>query len=221
MLDELDFLDENIGPHPRESALWTAGAVARMLHCGANMLKNGRPDEVPLLARLPLLLPKEPVHLGKDSALNFRSPDIHEILLFGSVAEGYSEVRDVDLMVLDSGFYSMLFLDKSRRRSNLRSGSKDPTLRNNLRILLGWYMGCEDWLIDDVLSIPIDLHVLPSTVITDKSFRKEATRQHRDPCFFKNVFGCMMRYEIEVGIETADFVPITFPELRERLQTKA
>lgn len=209
-------LDCNV--YSRASALDQAATTAQTLIEGATRLGRRSLNQVPLLSWLPFLKLGADARQGKDSDINACNPAICEILLFGSVADECEDVGDVDLMVLDHGFYSTLFMDQDQGDHNkgLLAESKDQALQDNLGLLLEGYMGYEIDLIDGLSSIPTDLHVLPHTVVTDEAFRMEAALQHRDPQFFENVFKCMMRYDRMLR----EFVPVTLSELQERLRTQ-
>ncbi|HLD26116.1 MAG TPA: hypothetical protein VJC05_03685 [Candidatus Andersenbacteria bacterium] len=202
--------------HSRANALEQATTTARTLFEGASRLGKRSLNQAPLLAWLPFLKLGADARQGKDSDVNACNPAICEILLFGSLATQTEDVGDVDLMVLDNGFYSMLFMDQCDRKKSLLPDSKDQGLQDNLGLLLEGYMGYDDDLINRLSPIPTDLHVLPHTVVTDEALRAEVARQHRDPQFFENAFKCMMRYDRTLR----EFVPTTLAELQERLRTK-
>lgn len=199
------------GTHSHASALEQATATARALIEGAERLRNRSMNEVPLLAWLPFLK-----LATEDSDVNSCDPVICEVLLFGSVAKKAEDVGDVDLMVLDTGFYSMLVLNQDRRDDGTLPDSKEGALQDNLRLLLGGYMEYEEDLIEGLSLIPTDLHVLPCRVVTDEAFREEIAQQHLDPYFFENAFSCMMRYERTCSA----FVPTTLIELQSQLRIR-
>lgn len=207
-------LDCNV--HSRASAMEQATATARMLFSGAAMLGRLSLRQAPLLAWLPFLKLGADARQGKESDFKACNPAIYEILLFGSVATQAEDVSDVDLMLLDNGFYSMLFRDKEDQSKHHLPESKAEALRQNLELLFGGYMGCGADVVDRLAPIPTDLHVLPLTVVTDKTVRESVARQHRDPHFFDNVFKCMMRYDKARG----EFVRITLSALQGRLRTR-
>lgn len=178
-----------------------------------------RVGELPLLAWLPVLQLGADHRQGKEPDLESLKPTIREVLLFGSVAAEADDqlIGDVDLMILDYGFYSRVLRPKEDRPNDPFPDSKASELQDNLQLVLSGFMQYDGDELNKLLSFPADLHVVPYTVVTDEVLRDEIARRHCDPQFFDNVFKCMMRYDRT----RKAFVPVTLDELRERLQTTA
>jgi hypothetical protein len=198
----------------RESALDQAETTARILLRGAANLGRTKLRDVPLMAWLPFLAAGRDVKEHREPNIDACDPRIREVLLFGSLALGEGDVGDVDLMVLDSGFYSLPLQVSSRNSPGKRRDSKDFLLQDNLWQVLGGYMGYGQDVIDRCRDIPTDLHVLPYSVVTDEAFRVNVAHDHHDQHFFDHVFECMMRFD-KVSDE---FVPVTLEELQARLR---
>jgi hypothetical protein len=133
-------------------------------------------------------------------------PVLEEILIFGSVTDPERRtVGDLDMMLLDNGYFSRVF-------QAMKSGATYGSLKNNFYFLEeGWFRRCP---IGDnpKASPPVDLHVLPATVLTDETVRAAIGEKQTDPQFFENAFSRLLRFDSESG----QFVPTTLAELIER-----
>jgi predicted nucleotidyltransferase len=127
------------------------------------------------------------------------SCEIREILIFGSLARRQLIVGDVDLIVLDDGFYSPSF--EARQSDAYRE------LPGNLSKLLSqWFeLPLNRDPAERALKRPVDLHILPKEILWDKKVRTRLSRQHRDRKFFKNAFSSLLRFnEEERAFEPTD-----------------
>jgi hypothetical protein len=107
------------------------------------------------------------------------------------------EVGDIDLMLIDNGFYSnILSFDPMER---LEAGfDQYLNLRGNLSaILISWFeFTSEDPAVYMALfESLVDLHVLPLAFFTDKRRRHKIAARHKDTQFFQNSFQFMMRFD--------------------------
>ncbi|PCI28051.1 hypothetical protein COB55_04535 [Candidatus Wolfebacteria bacterium] len=144
----------------------------------------------------------------KSGNIDALSPRIEEIILFGSVTKKVGNIGDIDLIVFDKGFYSQVLL--SRDSDPLEAYYEGPCLRENLTTL------CDMWF---DLSLhekqllkkapPVDLHVLPIAILTDKTLRRGIEQRHHDPRFFENAFSSILRFEKGSG----KFIPISLTDL--------
>ena len=179
-----------------------AAEIAQLLLDGAQLIGKRRLCDQSLFATLSVSM------AAKKRDINALDPGIKEVILFGSTARNEPGPGDIDLMVLDSGFYSNILCPEMARVRN-RYGM----LEDNLERMLDWFdfpTWTQEWL-----AIPVDLHVLPVKVITEMSVRSRIARQHRDPQFFENAFSKIERYDAA----TRSFVPTTEGELQSKYRT--
>lgn len=183
-------------------AIEYAERIARLIRRGERHLNETRFCDLPILARLPFFCIKE---------YGLTVPVIDDILVFGSVARGEEEVGDVDVMVLDRGFYSSFFW-----RFKCEEGDAYNKIQGNLReLLIGWFgLPHEDPETSAILTeVPVDLHVLPAEILRSPEVRAKLASKHSDPNFFENAFSALLRWDGH------RFVPITIEELEERHRT--
>ncbi|MDO8584673.1 MAG: nucleotidyltransferase domain-containing protein [bacterium] len=187
------------------ASLKNAVEIARIITIGQRKLGMTAVKDLSLFAMLPLLTLKENV-----SDINTLDPRINEILLFGSVARGEGEVGDIDLMVFDGGFYSNFFLSRGEDEKKDAYGC----LRGNLELLLtGWFdLNADDPDVVTALKHPVDLHVLPISILTSRAKRGEVGRMHKDPKFFQHAFAHVLRYDER----TNAFVRIDIADLEKK-----
>ena len=191
-----------------QDALDSAVKIAEMIHEGNRRVSRSTINELPLLAHIPLLL------LGsKKVSISQIDPSISEILIYGSVARGEEEVGDIDMMVLDGGYYSSIFQDRLQdgNMTGHRKGTSDwyRLLTDNLHELLTGWMSFEadEQRMAEIADIDVDLHVLPLTLLTHGNVRNEIASKHSDHRFLQNAFSSILRYnratrkfeEIELG----------------------
>src|SRR5947209_4174510 len=101
-------------------------------------------------------------------------PSIKKILIFGSIAQGKTEVGDIDMMVLDTGFYSRILTPKNGQTEEVSSDDDCYSkLRLNLSIMLRCFFDIRDHdpRIAKLAETKIDLHVLPVSILTDRALR--------------------------------------------------
>lgn len=193
----------------RTEALEWAEKIAWLICSGSNQVGKTAVGKQSLMGMLSVM-----VALEKQDAHAF-NPKVEEIVLFGSAAQvdDSDEVGDLDLMIFDNGFYSNILSVESGDKLTLDSGAK--FLRDNLtRLLEGWFgFSRDDPAIREILEVPlVDLHVLPITVFTDPSRRREIAAKHRDPDFFENASSAMMRFNKTAG----KFVPVSIGYFEQR-----
>lgn len=191
----------------REAALDDATRIGNLIKQGEQKLLDTAPKDLPLLARIPLFVFSEGIENSR-----VIDPTICEILLFGSVAnESIKNVNDIDLMMLDRGFYSTFFLKKVESEGRI-SSSGSPVLRNNLEeLLIGWFgFRREMPHVDMAIRSDIDLHVMKIDVLWSTQKREAVADHHVDPNFFENALSRIMRFD---GTE---FVPTTLQDLQTR-----
>ncbi len=148
--------------------------------------------QMPLLSCIPLL------NLARDSEKTSPeaiSPEIHEILLYGSVARSARDPGDIDLLIIDNGHFSPVFVQRileAKDRSFVMS--KDSPL--NFDLLCGWLGIQDDPTIEGILeSTFVDLHIFPLMLLTSKKFRDKIAKKMKDPHFLRNLFRNTLRYE--------------------------
>ncbi len=193
----------------RDRAFELATAIAELIFKGARAVGGRTVGEQALMATLSV---SHATHTRSVEAMN---PAIDEVLLFGSTARGAVEPGDLDLIVLDHGFYSNLLCP--------REGQDDlyQALDQNLYIL------CEGWfgynanehqeygeIVDGLATeaTKVDLHVLPLAIFTDPVQRRQIAAMHKDPQFFQKAFSRLQRYDRE----TRAFVPVDLSYFAEK-----
>jgi hypothetical protein len=136
-------------------------------------------------------------------------PRIEEILIFGSTARGVANPGDLDLILLDTGFYSRHF---SRSRDLRRSWYEK--LHGNLsRLLYHWFNLRDNRERLEILHGPsVDLHILPVAMLNDPKLHERLALSHDDPKFFDNAFSTIQRFDEAMGI----FVPTSLEFLRKK-----
>ncbi len=138
-------------------------------------------------------------------------PAVKEVLLFGSTARGEDRVGDVDLILLDQGFYSNLFQFERETTQDTRFRARRDWygyLRSNLGRMLEDFFGFsqETPEVGEMLEkVKTDLHVLPLSIFADPAKRAEIAGKHKDPQFFQNVFSKVLRF----NFETETFEPVS------------
>jgi len=138
------------------------------------------------------------------------NPHIFEILVFGSVATaGQRTVNDIDMMIIDSGFFSRFFM------SGCEAEDWYEELTNNLEILLNGWFNLSYKEIEDLLDEPVDLHILPAKMFQSAELRRKILRRHKDPNFLLNAFSSMIRYDRS----EKKFVPVDVAYFEERFST--
>lgn len=191
----------------REDAFARATQVARLITNGNRRLGNTPLNQLPLLATLPFLT------TGGLCLTGEANPFIQEILIFGSVARREAEVGDIDMMILDGGFYSSVFQGRTEHAAS-RYTDWYQCLGENLReLLIGWF-GFEetDEAVMEVLAEPVDLHILPAALLLNSGLRQKIAEHHRDPQFLDNAFSDLLRY----NRMTRSFEPTSLTYLEER-----
>ena len=175
----------------RIEAIEKATKIAGLIREGVNRIKyDTAMKDLPLLAMLPLLALGEDLKSSKDVDFNSLCPKVFEVLIFGSVAREDSEdVGDIDIMVLDNGFFSKFFSCKHKDDWYLG-------LSENLHLLLtGWLGYSDDELLDVLDGVDTDLHVLPLEMLKSENLRKKIALKHRDPLFLQNAFSSMLVHD--------------------------
>jgi hypothetical protein len=126
------------------------------------------------------------------------NPHFLEVILFGSAAEDGKIPNDVDLMVIDEGFYSNILAYNGRTSLYRRGGAAEANL---IRLASGWFgLDENEPEMREVLDeTNVDVVVLPVSVFTDVSRRCEISRRQPDPDFFDNAFRHMMRFDEDSG----------------------
>ncbi len=185
----------------RKEAIEWAEKIASLIHSGSNRVGRTTVGNQSLMGMLSVMV------AAKDRDADAFDPSIEEIILFGSAAQvgDHDEVGDLDLMIFDKGFYSNILSVESGDGLSWDSGI--GFLRDNLTQLFeGWFgFSKDDPAIRELLETPlVDLHVLPITVFTDPSRRREIAAKHHDPKFFENAFSSMLRFDRTDG----KFVPV-------------
>lgn len=171
----------------RIEAVEKATKIATLIREGVSNLKHTTLKDLPLLAMLPFIKLEADAKAGKEMNLDSLDPRVFEILIFGSVAnESQEEVGDIDIMVLDNGFFSNFFSCKHKDDWYME-------LSENLHLLLtGWLGYSEEEVADTLKGVDTDLHVLPLKMLKSEKLRVEIARKHSDPRFFQNAFSSML-----------------------------
>lgn len=93
----------------REKALSIATEVAQAIRKGTHKLSESATKDLPLLAHLPLFLlgskAENDEKISRED-ISVITPRVYDIFIFGSTATGKKSVSDVDLIVIDTGFFS-------------------------------------------------------------------------------------------------------------------
>lgn len=187
------------------SALEQAAVIAQLIMRGAKKLGSLSPENLPLIPRIhtEVMLNRGDVHIR---------PEIKDVLIFGSLAEGQEEVGDIDLIVIDLGFYSSHFTRHTNTATRILDARFYERLAENLRqLLLSWFR-LEDEDVFDVLYDPVDLHFLPESFFTERSVRDQIASFHHDPHFFQNAFSRLLRF----NAKTNKFTPTDLSFFEER-----
>lgn len=183
-----------------------AEVIAGMIRKGVSSLRRRAIKDLPLLAWLPLLTLKTDLDEGKEPDYDNLEPRVHEILIFGSIAEGREEVGDIDMMVIDNGFFSRFFTSDSKKADWYEE------LSDNLEMFLTGWLDCQNEEVEKLESLSVDLHILPVKMLGSMDVRNEIASKHKDPDFLKNCFGKMLRYSEPDG----KFVPVNLGYFEKR-----
>lgn len=196
----------------REDALAQAAKIARLIIDGSRKLGGTPLNELPLLATLPLL-----AIASKGVWAPQLDPRIDEILIFGSVARDEDTVGDIDMMVLDRGFYSSSFQSRIERVAS-RNTDWYQSLDDNLRELLTGWFGLDETneAVVEALAESVDLHILPLELLRSSAVKQKIAKHHRDPEFFENAFSHVLRWERW----TSSFEPTTLAYIEERYHVR-
>ena len=132
-------------------------------------------------------------------------PRMFELLVFGSVARGASEVGDIDMVLLDNGTLSSLALggldlhgaeeDLPDPATFLPESGRSNILRFGTEWLLQIWFDIKDERFKSIRDVPVDLHFYPLGLITSPERRAGFTKRHRDSRFFKNVMSDVLVLE--------------------------
>ncbi len=191
----------------RVEALSQAKEIAKMITAGVRKLGRTRLGEVGLFGLLPFLAANKDAKEGKDIDIKALNPRIFEILIFGSIAQGKEEVGDIDMMILDTGFFSRFF------SSGCQTDDWYKELSSNAWILMTDWLDLDIGEVEAVLKgYDVDLHVLPLKMLGSVGKRKEIAAKHKDPQFLRNCFASMLRFD---GA-TEGFVPVTLEYFEKR-----
>ena len=164
-----------------------------------------------LMVWLPFLRLQQDLKEGKKLNTFSLDPKILEIFLFGSVARGQStKESDIDMMVIDTGFFSDFFeLDSDKEDWYLE-------LSSNIKLLLVTWFEMGERQFGELLSkVKVDLHILPVKLLKSKKFREEVTEKHKDKNFLVNAFETMMVFDRY----NKKFSKITVEELEKKYNT--
>ncbi|MEK7464113.1 MAG: hypothetical protein AAB610_03280 [Patescibacteria group bacterium] len=164
-----------------------ATKIAQLLMSSSRRLAHSTIRDQGLMGTLSVMLAAES---REPEALN---PEFQDIILFGSVAEGNENPSDVDIIVLDRGFYSNV-LTPSRK-------AQYGALKDNLRSLFTGWFGFEENSkeVVDTNICKVDLLVLSAEIFTDPDILHCFAHHQTDPEFFKNAFSNMMRFNPFTG----------------------
>lgn len=136
-------------------------------------------------------------------------PEIYEIILFGSVAAGAENPSDIDLMIIDNGHFSDFF-PCNTDKYHTEDAYQD--LGDNLAWLMsGWFDVSEEQVHTILGDTEVDLHVLPLRFLKSENARAVIAAKHKDPNFFRNVFGTALRF----NRVTNEFEPFTLEYLED------
>lgn len=199
----------------REDSLQIAARIATLIHDGSRNLASCSFGSAPLLAMLPIFCfaskydERDDLHEIKQLDGGF----VREILIFGSTARGSADVGDLDIMVLDDGYFSPVFEPTAKQKE--RKNDWYISLSGNLDLFLSGYLGLEDWMNDQSrdkrwLHDAVDLHVLPVSVLWSEFAQERIGKLHRDPHFLDNAFSAVLRF----NCDSHSFEPTTIRELR-------
>ena len=191
-------------------ALRRAGMIAEAIQNGVSKLGRTTMKDLPICAILPLLKLSSDAKEGKDLDIATMNPHIFEILVFGSVAtKGQRTVNDIDMMIIDSGFFSQFFI------SGCETEDWYEELMDNLEVLLNGWLDLSYEEIGGLLDTPVDLHILPAKMFKSAELRAEIVKRHKDPNFLRNAFSSMLRY----NNSEKKFVPVDVAYFEERFST--
>ena len=197
----------------RIEALQKAHEIARLILNGTHRLGRMRIGQLPLLSLLPFITLKAKADKNEQwggDVIDTLNPHIYEVILFGSAADERNvEVNDIDLMIIDTGFFSQIL------RFPPDCDDWYEMLSDNLELFLDGFLGYQSENIQEILGNPVDLHVLPIQLLRSKDFRSEVGSKHKDPKFLRNCFSLMLRYD-----QTSQkFVPVNIAQLEEQYKT--
>lgn len=195
----------------RERALERAKEIAVLVERGTGRLRRTRVGDLPLLAMLPLFKLGADAREGRELDIDALVPRILEILIFGSVAdEANGEVGDIDMVLIDSGFFSEFFANSSQEEDWYEG------LSDNLEMLLVGFLGFDAAQIKGILNTPVDLHIFPVQMLKSAELRSEIISRHKDPEFLRNCFGSMLRYDRFMR----RFTPVDVAYFEQRYETE-
>ncbi|MDD3284913.1 MAG: nucleotidyltransferase domain-containing protein [Patescibacteria group bacterium] len=131
------------------------------------------------------------------------APEIHDIFIFGSLATDEENPKDIDICVVDNGFFSWYFNEHKESREDAYH-----MLKENLNELFGLWFGSETEEIEKMANgFDVDLHLLPVDFFKDPKVRNRLLSKHDDPNFYRNSFYqviCLTPgdyYQKKVGVE--------------------
>lgn len=120
----------------RTDALDRIRQIAGLLTKGVAALKRRPLGSFPLLAWLPVMEHADRARRGMVQLAALPMPDIEEVLVFGSCAGETEDVNDIDLLVVDTGFFSSFFTSQG----GPTRGSKEQELHKQLGLLLSGFL---------------------------------------------------------------------------------
>ncbi|MDP2951069.1 MAG: hypothetical protein Q8N55_01665 [bacterium] len=138
------------------------------------------------------------------------TPKVKEILLFGSLAQGSQNPGDIDMVFLDTGWFSRGFLSVD--------GTKDKYMElseQTFVLFSDWFRVAQEKY-DLLKEIKIDLHILPFQVLYSEKVREKYLKGHSDQNFFTNAFSVLLRYDFA----KKEFVLTSIEELVKKHQRK-
>ncbi|EKE21067.1 MAG: hypothetical protein ACD_7C00367G0001 [uncultured bacterium] len=164
--------------------------------------------DMPFTATLPIIKrnnPGDPIDVeGID--LSSLDPHIFEVIIFGSVAQDKENVGDIDIIVIDGGYFSTVFSCVD----DVDDWYSD--ISNNLFYLLTEWLYCSEEEVS-FITAPTDVHIFPLKMLKNKSFRQDIAQKHSDPCFLQNAFSSILRFDGKA------FVPIDVAYLENKYET--
>lgn len=164
-----------------ERALSIATEVAQTIRKGIHKLSRTAVKDLPLLAHLPLFLLDSKAKKNEmlDEDISTVEPKVYDIFIFGSTAvAGKKFVGDVDLIIIDSGFFSN-FLGK--RGVEYKIDRKEGNLLREF--LVDWCNFPESQCLKPEIMKFVDLIFLPCRFFKDLQWRRVFSSQQRDPNF--------------------------------------
>jgi hypothetical protein len=189
----------------RTEAIEKAKVIAKLIKKGVAKLRRTPINNLPILAMLPWLKASSDIESGEDSDFDCLVPEVFEIFIFGSVAGKKDEVGDIDILILDNGFFSKFF-----NRGYEKGKDQYEELSENLNLLLTGWLGYKESKVSDIINVDTDLQILPFEMLKSEKLRSDIASRHSDPFFLQNAFSTLLRFD------GGELIPVDIAYLEEK-----